>query len=100
MDASRNTPAESASALISKRIADLNDWRGETFSRMRELIKEAGPDVVEEWKWMGTPVWSLHGIICTEEDIDEERGHPGISPRVPSRHADVIARSTYPTRCA
>ena len=53
--------------LIDKRIAELGDWRGETLSRMRELIKEADPDVVEEWKWMGTPVWSHDGIICTGE---------------------------------
>ncbi len=58
---------ESASELISKRVAELGDWRGETLSRMRKLIKEADPDVVEEWKWMGTPVWSHDGIICTGE---------------------------------
>jgi len=58
---------ESASELISERIAELGDWRGETLSRMRQLIKEADPDVVEEWKWMGTPVWSHDGIICTGE---------------------------------
>ena len=57
----------SASQLISKRIADLGDWRGKTLSRMRKLIKEAVPGVVEEWKWMGTPVWSHGGIICTGE---------------------------------
>ena len=57
----------SASALIDKRITDLGDWRGKTLSRMRALIKEAAPDVVEEWKWMGTPVWSHDGIICTGE---------------------------------
>ena len=62
-----STEGESASALIDKRIADLGDWRGETLSRMRKLIKEADPDVVEEWKWMGTPVWSHDGIICTGE---------------------------------
>jgi hypothetical protein len=56
----------SASELISKRIAELGDWRGETLSRMRKLIKEADSDVVEEWKWMGTPVWS-HDGICTGE---------------------------------
>jgi len=60
-------PGESASQLISKRIADLGDWRGETLSRMRKLIKEADPGVVEEWKWMGTPIWSHDGIICTGE---------------------------------
>src|SRR3981081_1068012 len=57
----------SASELISKRIAELVDWRGETLGRMRKLIQEADPDVVEEWKWMGTPVWSHDGIICTGE---------------------------------
>ena len=57
----------SASALIDNRIAELGDWRGEALSRMRDLIKEAAPDVVEEWKWMGTPVWSQDGIICTGE---------------------------------
>src|SRR5437660_3917700 len=61
-----------ASELISKRIAELGDWRGEILSRMRKLIKEADPDVVEEWKWVkptkpGTPVWSHDGIICTGE---------------------------------
>ena len=57
----------SASALISKKIAGLGDWRGETLGRMRKLIKEADLGVVEEWKWMGTPVWSHDGIICTGE---------------------------------
>jgi len=64
--------AQSASELISKRIAELGDWRGETLSRMRALIRDADPDVVEEWKWAkattpGTPVWSHDGIICTGE---------------------------------
>jgi hypothetical protein len=58
---------QSASELISKRIAELGDWRGKTLGRMRKLIKEADPDVVEEWKWMGTPIWSHDGIICTGE---------------------------------
>jgi hypothetical protein len=58
---------QSASVLISKRIAELGDWRGETLCRMRKLVKEADPDVVEEWKWMGTPVWEHDGIICTGE---------------------------------
>jgi hypothetical protein len=56
-----------ASELISQRIAELGDWRGDTLARMRALIKDADPDVVEEWKWMGTPVWSHEGIICTGE---------------------------------
>src|SRR5256885_15232776 len=58
---------KSASELISKRIAELGDWRGETLGRMRKLIKAADPDVVEEWKWMSTPIWSHEGIICTGE---------------------------------
>ena len=58
---------QAASELISNRIAELGDWRGETLSRMRKLIKEADPEVVEEWKWMGTPIWSHNGIICTGE---------------------------------
>ena len=58
---------ESASRLISKRIAELGDWRGETLGRIRALIKEADPDILEEWKWMGTPVWSHDGIVCTGE---------------------------------
>jgi hypothetical protein len=58
---------QSASELISKRIAELGDWRGKTLGRMRKLIQAADPDVFEEWKWMGTPVWSHDGIICTGE---------------------------------
>ena len=56
-----------AAQLISKRIDELDDWRGETLGRLRKLIKAADPDVVEEWKWMGTPIWSHDGIICTGE---------------------------------
>ena len=67
MKKSDASQGQSASDLISKRIAELGDWRGETLSRMRKLIKEADPDVVEEWKWRGTPIWSHDGIICTGE---------------------------------
>jgi hypothetical protein len=67
MKTSDSPEGQPASELIDKRIADLADWRGETLSRMRKLIKEADPDVVEEWKWMGTPTWSHDGIICTGE---------------------------------
>ena len=67
MKTSDSTQGPSASELISRKIAELGDWRGETLGRMRELIKQADPDVVEEWKWMGTPVWSHDGIICTGE---------------------------------
>ena len=72
MKKSGASQGQSASVLISKRIAELGDWRGETLSRMRKLVKEADPDVVEEVKWVkasspGTPVWSHDGIICTGE---------------------------------
>jgi hypothetical protein len=56
-----------ASRLIDQRIRDLAGWRGETLARMRALILEADPEMTEEWKWMGTPVWSHHGIVCTGE---------------------------------
>jgi hypothetical protein len=58
---------KSASELIDARIEELDDWRGETLARIRSLVKEADPEVVEEWKWRGTPVWSHDGIICTGE---------------------------------
>jgi hypothetical protein len=72
MKKSDASQGESASVLISKKIAELGDWRGKILSRMRKLIKDADPDVVEEWKWVkptkpGTPVWSHDGIICTGE---------------------------------
>ena len=72
MKKSGASQGQSASELISKRIAELADWRAETLSSMRKLVKEADPDVVEEWKWVkpkspGTPVWSHDGIICTGE---------------------------------
>ena len=67
MKKSGASAGQPASKLISKRIVELGDWRGKTLSRMRKLIKEADADVVEEWKWMGTPVWSHDGIICTGE---------------------------------
>ena len=63
---------QSASELISNRIAELGDWRGEALGRMRKLIQEADPDVVEEWKWRGTPVWSHDGIICTGESYKDK----------------------------
>jgi len=66
MKQSGASQGQSASELISQRISELGDWRGETLSRMRKLIKVADPDVVEEWKW-GNPVWSHDGIICTGE---------------------------------
>jgi hypothetical protein len=67
MKKSPSKKAESPSELIDARIEDLGDWRGEMLSRLRALIKEADPEVEEEWKWRGTPVWSHNGLICTGE---------------------------------
>ena len=63
----RPVPSESASALIDEKITELGDWRGKTLARVRAIIHEADPEIVEEWKWMGTPVWSHGGIVCTGE---------------------------------
>src|SRR5690349_10833842 len=60
-------PGQSASRLIDQRIRELGGWRGQTLARMRALIHEADPQIIEEWKWMGTPVWSHDGIVCTGE---------------------------------
>jgi hypothetical protein len=60
-------PAESASALIDKRIKELDDWRGKTLAKVRELVHEADPEIVEEWKWGRTPTWYHGGIVCTGE---------------------------------
>lgn len=67
MKKAASPPGPSASTLIDQRIAELGDWRGETLRRMRELIREADPEVVETWKWRGVPVWEHDGIICTGE---------------------------------
>jgi hypothetical protein len=67
MKSSPSAEGPSPSALIDARIAELGDWRGETLSRLRGLIREADPQVVEEWKWRGVPVWSHDGILCTGE---------------------------------
>ena len=72
MKKSDASQGQSASQLISKRITELGDWRGETLGRMRKLMQEADPDVVEEWKWMGTPVWSHDGILCTGESYKDK----------------------------
>src|SRR5215813_2441229 len=63
----KKAAAQSASALIDERIAELGDWRGKTLAKVREIVHDADPEIVEEWKWMGTPVWSHGGIICTGE---------------------------------
>jgi hypothetical protein len=65
--AAKKASPESPSRLIDARIKELGDWRGKTLARVRALIKEADPDVVEEWKWRGVPVWSHDGLICTGE---------------------------------
>jgi hypothetical protein len=71
MTKSASIEMQSASELIDKRIAELGDWRGKILSQIRKLIKEVDPEVVEEWKWMGTPVWAHDGIICTGESYKE-----------------------------
>ncbi|MBX5496092.1 MAG: DUF1801 domain-containing protein [Bryobacteraceae bacterium] len=63
----RSDSGKSASELIDERIKELGDWRGQMLARIRELVREAGPEIVEEWKWRGTPVWSHGGIVCTGE---------------------------------
>jgi hypothetical protein len=63
----RPVPVESAPALIDERIKELGDWRGKTLAKVRAIIHEADPEIVEEWKWMGTPTWSHGGIVCTGE---------------------------------
>ena len=60
-------PVESASALIDEKIKELGDWRGKMLAKLREIIHDADPEIVEEWKWMGTPIWSHGGIVCTGE---------------------------------
>src|ERR1017187_5357442 len=67
MEKSESQETRSPSQLIDARIEELGDWRGKMFSRLRTLVKEADPDVVEEWKWRGVPVWSHDGMICTGE---------------------------------
>ena len=67
MKKSDASQSHSASDLISKRIAALRDWRGKTLAKVRDIIHQADPEIVEEWKWMGTPVWSHDGLVCTGE---------------------------------
>ncbi len=63
----RAVPVESASALIDGKIKELGDWRGKTLAKVRAIVRQSDPEIVEEWKWMGTPVWSHGGIVCTGE---------------------------------
>ena len=99
MKKSGASEGQSASELISKRIAELGDWRGETLGRMRKLIKEADPDAVEEWKWMGTPVWSHDGIICTGEPyktVVKLTFAKGASLKDPARLFNAVRRKRTP----
>ena len=98
MKKSGASQGQSALELISKRIADLGDWRGATLSRMRKLIKEADPDVVEEWKWMGTPIWSHDGIICTGEsykNVVKLTFSKGASLKDPVRQGEEVDESAF-----
>ncbi len=63
----KSVPVENASALIDERIKELGDWRGKMLAKVRDIIHAADPEIIEEWKWMGTPVWSHAGIVCTGE---------------------------------
>jgi len=72
MKKSDTTPEPSATDLITQRITELGDWRGEALDRVRKLIREEDPEMIEEWKWMGTPVWSHDGIICTGESYKDK----------------------------
>ena len=71
MKSTGNPTSEEVSANITKRIKDLGDWRGETLAHVRQLVHDADPDIQEEWKWMGTPVWSHDGIVCTGESYKQ-----------------------------
>ena len=100
MKESGASEGQPASELISKRIAELGDWRGKALGRMRKLIKEADPDVIEEWKWMN-PIWSHDGIVCTGESYKKvvkltfPKGAPSRTPLVSSTRA---LRETYADR--
>ena len=88
MKSQAKAAGKAASTLISERIAELADWRGDTLARMRALIRRADPDVVEEWKWMGTPVWEHDGGICTGESYKDKvklTFHKGASLKDPAK---------------
>ena len=97
----RATGDQSASEVISKKITELGDWRGKTLGRIRKLIKKADPDVVEEWKWMGTPVWSHDGIICTGESYKDKvklTFAKGASLKDPAASSTRVSTATYAAR--
>ena len=88
MKNARSKGGESPSALIDARIEDLGDWRGEMLGRLRALVKDADPEVVEEWKWRGVPVWTHDGLICTGEtyrNVVKMTFFKGASLKDPSR---------------
>src|ERR1700675_2223318 len=81
-------PVESASAFIDEKIRELGDWRGKMLAKVRDIIHQADPEIVEEWKWMGTPVWSPGGIVCTGETYKQAvktRFAKGVSLKDPAR---------------
>jgi hypothetical protein len=94
MKKSGASQSQSTSELISKRIVELGDWRGETLSRMRKLINEADPDVVEQWKWMGTPIWS-HDGICTGESYKNVVISKGASLKDPAVSSTRVSTERY-----
>ena len=79
MSSAGQTPSE----LIDARIAELDDWRGETLARVRRIVKDADPDIVEEWKWRGVPTWYHHGIVCTGDTYKNAVGARSTSTRAP-----------------
>jgi len=91
----RSPSGKSPSQLITDRIAELGDWRGEVLSRVRKLIREADPEIVEEWKWRGVPVWSHNGIVCTGESYTQiikltfAKGLPSRTPNPSSTPAST-----------
>ena len=103
MKKSGSQRVESASRLIDARIQELGDWRGEMLSRLRALIKQADPKVVEEWKWRGTPVWSHDGLICTGETYKNvvkmtfSKGASWMTPQVSSILVSRVERGVLST---
>jgi hypothetical protein len=77
----RPVPVESASAIIDEKIKELGDWRGKTLAKVREIILEADREIIEEWKWMGSPVWSHDGISCSTRASEATRGERSIFSR-------------------
>ena len=101
MKKSEAQKTKSPSKLIDERIRELGDWRGEMLGRLRTLIKEADPEVVEEWKWRGVPVWSHDGIICTGEtykSVVKMTFAKGAALKDPVEPLQLQSRRQHPTR--